>query len=190
MSKYKYYLKKPQSEIAKDIISWLATAGAFYIAASSPYFVLNLMHHLKNARRYEKKQVSNVFYRLKRSGSIKIEKVNHQIYISLTAQGKKKANWLQIDNLQIKKPNKWDGKWRLVMFDIGELKKLYREAFRGKLKELGFVPLQKSVWMHPFDCRDEILLLKDFFGLSEKELRLVIVENLGNDEAFRRKFKI
>jgi len=119
-----------------------------------------------------------------------MEKVGHQIYISLTEKGRKLASWLQIDDLKIKRPKKWDGKWRLAIFDISQLKKIYREAFRGKLKELGFYPLQKSVWIYPFDCRDEIELLKDFFGLNEKEVRLLICENIGKDDWLKKHFKI
>jgi len=45
--KYKYYFKKPKSMIVKDILAWLATAGVTYIAASSPYFALNLTRNIK-----------------------------------------------------------------------------------------------------------------------------------------------
>jgi DNA-binding transcriptional regulator PaaX len=108
----------------------------------------------------------------------------------LTEKGRKIAGWLQIDALKIRRPKIWDKKWRIVIFDISQLKKFYREAFRGKLKELGFYPLQKSVWIHPFDCQDEIELLRDFFGLDQKEMRLIIAENIGPAEWIREIFKI
>lgn len=117
-------------------------------------------------------------------------KKNNQIYISLTDKGRKKAGRFQIDSLRIKKPSKWDGQWRLVLFDISEIKKVYREAFRGKIKELGFYPLQKSIWIHPFECKDEIKLLKEFFGLTDNELRLAISKNIGNDSTLRKIFKL
>lgn len=190
MSKYKYYFKQPSSEIVKDILRWLVISGAIYIAATSPYFILNLIKAFKRSKKYTNKRVYDTFYRLKKEGCIQIKKTNKQIYISLTKKGKKKAGWLQIDSLKIKKPKKWDGKWRIVIFDIVELKKFYREAFRGKLKELGFCPIQKSVWIHPFDCRDEISLLRDFFGLTEDDLRLLIVENMGRDKEFKNLFNL
>lgn len=190
MTKYKYYFKQPRSEIVKDILRWLAISGAVYIAATSPYFILNLIRAFKYSRKYPNKRVYDTFYRLKKEGCIRIRKANKQIYISLTEKGKKKAGWLQIDSLKIKKPKKWDKKWRVVIFDIVELKKFHREAFRGKLKELGFQPLQKSVWVYPFDCRDEINLLRNFFGLTEKDLRLLVVENIGEDREFRDFFDL
>jgi DNA-binding PadR family transcriptional regulator len=193
-AKLKYYFKKPRSEIGKDILYGLFIAGAITIALSSPYFGRNLLKAFKKwikSKKYQKpKKVYSVFYRLLKSGYIISERRNHDLYISLTEKGKRATGWLQIDALKIKRPKKWDGKYRLVIFDISQLKRIYRDALRGKLRELGFIKLQKSVWLHPFDCKDEIELLREFFGLSEKEMRLIIAENIGNDKWIRKIFQI
>jgi DNA-binding transcriptional regulator PaaX len=191
--KYKYYFRKPKSEIVKDLLYWLFVAGCVCFAATSPYFFFNFLKAFrkwKRSKSYNRRKVYDAFYQLRKKGAIKIERKNHQIYISLTEEGKKLAGWLQIDALKIKRPKKWDKKWRIIVFDISELKRLYRDAFRGKLKELGFYPLQKSVWICPFDCRDEIELLREFFGLKEKELRLIVAESIGNDKWLRKIFQI
>lgn len=190
IKKYKYYFAKPRSEIVKDILFWIVIAGAIYIAASSPYFIRNILKQYKKLNKYPKKKVSDTFYKLRKQGLIEIKKRGQQIYISLTKEGKKKAGMFQIDSLKIKRPKKWDRKWRLVIFDISQLKKSYREALRGKLKELGFYPLQKSVWVYPFDCEGEIELLREFFALSEKEIRLVVAEKIGSDEKLKKFFKL
>ena len=190
MTKYKYYFRQPKSEIAKDIIKWLIVVGAVCIAATSPYFIRNLMRAFKNAKKYDKKKVYDTFYILQKQGDIRIAKKNKQIYISLTEKGKRKAGWMQIDRLKIKRPKKWDRKWRIVIFDISHLKNLHRDAFRGKLKELGFFPLQKSVWVHPFRCRDEVVLLRNFFGLTEKEIRLILADKIEKDGELKRVFGV
>ncbi len=190
MSKYKYYFRKPKSEISKDILKWLLISGMFYIAASSPYFTLALMKKIKNIKKYKRKKVYDAFYKLKREGCLEIKKKGYNVYIALTEKGRKKANWMQIDELKIKKPKKWDGRWRIIMFDISQVKNFYREVFRGKLKELGFYPLQKSVWVCPYRCKDEVNLLKDFLGFTDKEIRLVVSSDIGKDNWLRKKFKI
>jgi hypothetical protein len=43
LRKYKYYFRKPKSEIVKDVLEFLATIGVLCIAATSPYFVRNLI---------------------------------------------------------------------------------------------------------------------------------------------------
>lgn len=188
--RYKYYFKKPKSEIVKDILSWLAIGTAVSIAVTSPYFGINLMRQFPRWRKYKKRKVHDTFKRLRIKGCITIERKNHQIYISLTEEGKKMAGWLQINSLSIKRPKKWDRNWRIVIFDIAQLKRIYRDALRSKLKELGFYPLQKSVWAHPFDCRDEIKLLKEFFGLKDIEMRLIIARDIGQDAWLKKEFKI
>ena len=190
MSKYKYYFRKAKSEIVKDFLYWLMISGAVAVAAGSPYFGVNLWKAFKRRKKYESKKIYDVFYRLKRRNCIEIKNRGYQVYISLTEKGKKEAGWLQINALKIKKPKKWDKKWRIVIFDIAKLKKIQREAFRGKLKELGFKPLQKSVWIHPFDCKDEIELLKDFFGLTEKEVRLIVSPDIGKEKELRKIFRL
>ena len=188
--KYKYYFKKPKSEIAKDILKWLLISGIIYVAASSPYFWRNLIKSYLRWRKYPRKKVVDTFYRLRKRGLIRFKKKGKQIYIYLTKEGKKMAGFLQIDDLKIKRPKKWDGKWRVLIFDIAQLKKLYREALRGKLKELGFYQLQKSVWVCPFDCRAEVEILKDFFGLKDNELRLILAIDIENDTFLKKHFKL
>lgn len=190
MSKYKYYFRKPKSEIAKDIFNVILISGAVAFAATSPYFLTNMLRACKHLKKYPKQRVANTFARLRREGLIEIQRNNHQIYIKLTPEGKKKAGIYQINSLSIKEPKKWDGKWRLVIFDIAELKRTQREAFRGKLKELGFMVIQKSVWIHPFPCQDEIALLRDFFGLDEKEIQLIVAEKIDNNRELKKIFNL
>ncbi len=190
MSQYKYYLKKPRGEIVKDVFTWLAFAGMVTIAMTSPYFVSNLLRTFPRANRYKKHSMENLFYRLKKEGSIAIEKKNNQIYISLTEKGRRKAGRFQINALHIPKQKHWDKKWRIVIFDIPDNHRVKREALRGLLKRLKFYQLQKSVWIHPYDCRDETQLLYTFFGFTRKELRLIIAENIGEDEYLQKMFQL
>jgi DNA-binding transcriptional regulator PaaX len=189
MSKYKYYFRKPRSEITKDILKWLARAGTVYIAASSPYFAIYLMKSLRR-KKYKRKKVYDAFYNLRKQGHINIQKKGHKVYMTLTEKGRKKAGRFQIDSLRINKPKKWDGKWRMVIFDIPQLQQLQRNAFREKLKEIGFHPLQKSVLVCPYRCKDEVELLREFFGLSKKEICLITAEDIEDDNFLRKIFKL
>ena len=190
MSKYRYYFRKPKSEIAKDILGSLIIGGMIAVAATSPFFIINLIKCFKGLKKYPNKKVYDTFYKLKKQGLVDFYKKNNQIYISLTEKGKKKAGWMQIDALKIKKPKKWDGKWRILLFDIMETKKFHREALRGKLIELGFRLLQKSAWIIPYECKDEIGLLKSFFGLSDKEVKLVVAQSVEGEKELKEIFKL
>ena len=188
MSKYKYYLKKPRSEITKDILLALAVSGVVAVAATSPYFGANLARILSKQKKYKPKKTYDAFYRLRKQGYINIHTRNRQMYISLTEEGRKRAGIYQINNLEIKRPKRWDRKWRLVLFDIEELQRMKREAFRGILKNLDLKPLQQSVWIYPYECRDEIDLLRSFFGLKQGELRYIITNKIGEDGEWKKEF--
>lgn len=190
--KYKYYFKKPKTEIAKDILVGLALAGAVVmVAAISPSSVaLSILQALKKNKKYDKKKSYDVFYRLKREGYITVGKHNHQMYISLTPEGKKKAGRFQINSLHVKKPKRWDGDWRVVVFDIKHKQRIKREALRGFLKRMGFYQLQKSVWLHPYDCRPEVELLKEFFGFTTKELTFLLAHQIEDDGRLRKVFHL
>ncbi|MBI4121448.1 MAG: hypothetical protein HY470_00625 [Candidatus Ryanbacteria bacterium] len=87
------------------------------------------------------------------------------VKIVLTDLGRKRALRYKIDELFIQMPLRWDKKWRIVMFDIPEKKKIAREAFRNKLQELGFVQFQKSAWVFPYPCKDIIDFIVEVFEI-------------------------
>jgi len=111
------------------------------------------------------------------------------VEIILTKNGKQKALKYQIDEIKIKKPEKWDGKWRVVVFDIPEKKKKAREALRNKLQDLGFRELQKSVLVFPYECEDEIDFIVEVFEIRPY-VRFMKVDSFTNEEQFKIKFKL
>ncbi len=179
--KAKYY--------SKEILKYLLLTGAVYIAASSPYFVLNLMRRMGKLK-IKKRKFTSTFNYLKRKGLIELKREGYDIKICLTKEGKKLAGKYQIDDLEIKRPKKWDKKYRLVIFDIPATSRMIRDFLRRKLKEFGFYPLQKSVWIHAFECKEEIELLREFLGLSKKQIQVLEVTKLENDKFLRKFFKI
>ncbi len=111
------------------------------------------------------------------------------VEIVLTKNGRKNALRFQIDEITIKKPDKWDGKWRMVIFDIPERKRRARGALRDKLKELGFKELQKSVFVYPYECEDEINFITEVFEIRPY-VRFLRVDFFTNEEQYKLKFKL
>lgn len=117
------------------------------------------------------------------------ERDNGNIDIVLTEEGKRRTLVFKLDSLQIKKPGKWDGWWRVVLYDIPEKKKLAREALRGKLKKLGFREWQKSVWVHPYPCRDKIDFIVEVFDLRA-HVRYAEFIKPTNEAELKLRFKL
>lgn len=188
-------MTRGQEMLTKKIMYGLLVGGAFAIAATSPYFGYYLGKKIfsfssKRSKRVTKQQWNNTFYYMKRRGYLNFEKKNGQIYISLTKEGSRKAGKYAIDDLTIEKPKKWDGKWRIVIFDIPDITRLTREALRGKLIEFGFYKLQQSIWVLPYECTKEIKFIRQFFGLDAKHLQLIVAADLEEGEKLRRVFKL
>lgn len=133
--------------------------------------------HSEDEREQKKKALKSFAYLLKR-GLVKKEYRGRQLYISLSPLGRKMAKKYRIDFLNIARMKRWDGKWRMVLFDIEEDRKVTREALRGKLKELGFFQIQKSVWVHAFPCEEELSVLQQFFDLQDAEFMCFEVRGL------------
>jgi len=175
---------------SREILKYLLLAGVVYIAASSPYFALNLFKNVSKLKNISKKKSVNIFNYLRRRGLIEIKREGHDVRITLTKEGKKQAGKYQIDDLEIEKPKKWDKRWRVVIFDIPTSSRLIRDIFRRKLKEFGFYCLQQSVWIIPYPCQEEIELLREFLGLNKKQIQVLEVIKLENEAFFKKIFKL
>ena len=109
--------------------------------------------------------------------------------IVLTENGKRKALTYQIDEMKIKKAQKWDKRWRIVLFDIPEKKKKIREAIRHHLKNLDFFEYQKSVFVQPYDCKNEIEYIIEFYNIR-KYVRFIMADSLDNELHLIKHFKL
>jgi len=112
----------------------------------------------------------------------------NKISVKLTNRGKERVIKFSFDLLEIKKPEKWDGKWRIIIFDIPNKYKQAREALRCKIKELGLRQLQKSVWIYPYDCEDEILFVAEAFEV-QKYIEIITAERLLHSNVIKKHFK-
>ena len=101
--------------------------------------------------------------------------------MEITEEGNKLLKSFDYDELKLPNPKRWDKKWRLVTFDIPDKKKRERNAFSEKLKDLGFYPLQESVFIYPYDCRDEIDFICEFLSIS-RHVNYCLVESLDKRE--------
>jgi DNA-binding transcriptional regulator PaaX len=84
---------------------------------------------------------------------------------------------------------KWDGRWRLVLFDIPETKRSLRDYARAVLKRLGCKEFQRSTWIYPFKVPPFILKM-----LADPQLRkyakVITTYDIDYDEDLRRLFRL
>ena len=117
------------------------------------------------------------------------EKSHGSIVMTLNHDGRKKVLSYKLDEMKIQRPKKWDCKWRIVIFDIPEDFKKAREAMRYHLQRLGFYKLQKSVFVFPYECQDEIEFLVEFYNL-QPHVRRITAEHIDNEFHLKNIFKL
>ncbi len=109
--------------------------------------------------------------------------------VQLTPRGKRALSQFEASDFQIKVPLRWDGRWRVLIFDVPERKRPLRIRLTTTLREAGFVRLQDSVWVHPYECEDVFQLLKTELGIRH-EVLYIIADTIENDARLRQHFKL
>jgi len=159
--------KRERLNLARDILLGIAgVGGILLITVIAPGAIGLLAPLLKKKYKPSTLKPSHLkkkFNELRKQGLITIGEQGGKVKISLTKEGKKKILAYQIDTMKLKQPARWDGKWRIVIFDIPEKMKKNRNTFREKLVDLGFKRIQNSVWINKWPCREEVDFLSHLF---------------------------
>lgn len=182
----------------KFLLMLVATGGVVFVGATLPGLIKTIGYFCRSTRnrkrakiKYSKKKISNSFAYLRKRQLIEILKEkNGKISVRLTNKGKRRLIEYSMDMLEIKKPEKWDRKWRVLTFDIPAHPNAYnsaREALRNKIKELGFYQVHKSVWIYPYECEDELLFIAGMFKVQQY-IEIFTVEKMLHEKVLRGKF--
>ena len=180
---------------AKELLVALLLVGGFFTVLSIEPALLAvaipLARMLPNTPR-EKQRFQNAFGYLKRKGYIEVTKHRRHVSVRITERGTQRGRvaYFATDISIPRKPTEWDREWRLIIFDIPSVDRIKRDALRHMLKRLGAVMLQQSVWAHPYDCSEQVAFLKKYFDVRDKNIRLIVARDVGDDRWLRRQFKL
>ena len=177
------------------ILTWIGVAGLVGLSLISPSAIMIAKPFLDEKRRKERdlwKQYNPSF--LKRS----IRRLHQQKFVEtlrrdgedvvmLTENGKRRILKYAQNELSIVTPHLWDRRWRMVIYDVDSKKKRLRDVFRTSLKSLGFLQLQKSVWVYPYPCEQQISFLREYYGVGN-EVLYVVATTLEDDTPYREYF--
>ncbi len=137
-------------------------------------------------KRKSKKDIYNSARNLKKQGWLKVVEKNGKRFLKLTRQGELE---LLLREAVLSHPRKWDGNWRIVMFDIPESSKEKRNSFRRLLKKIGFKSLQASVFVSPFSLNREAVSFLKQSGLI-RYIRMIKAMEIDDDTDLRKKFNL
>lgn len=157
-----------------DMLRALAEAERTFSASLPRYkgFSYTQFHFAQDKRRRQQG-----FANLRNRGFIHDKKDGT---FSLTSRG---YHWLQSAGQRYFKKQypKWDGKWRVVIFDLPRTMGKERVKLLRELKFLGFTMLQESIFVLPYQCQREVSDLCNRLEISDY-VDILVAESIGTRE--------
>ena len=107
----------------------------------------------------------------------------------LTKEGVRqaRAQCLYGSAIRFRNPKKWDGKWRVIVFDIPEKSRLFRNILREHLRALKFYRLQQSVFVSPYPCEKQIMELVTLYQ-AEAFVRVMKADWVDSEGKLKKHF--
>ncbi len=178
------------SKILDETLKVLVTGSAIGAGMILPNLLIALEKPLDTyLKSYEKRERERegkrIVYYMKEQGYLRGE-YEHGLHI--TKKGRQRLEKLDFENLEVVNQARWDHLWRIIFYDIPEEHKAGRNALTAKLRALGFFQLQRSVWIHPFPCREVIETITNNYGL-EKYVSYIESPHLDNETVLVNRFK-
>ena len=180
---------------SKEILELLKTGAMIAIVLTSPCGGAELIKRFgfklldKIWDKYNKARLKESIKRMVNRKILEVKKIGNETMIVVSEKGKKLSLRYNFQDMQLAKPKVWDGKWRVVIFDVRESKRFCRDGLRNKIKQLGLYQLQKSVFVTPYPCDKEIAFLRQYFGIGN-EVSYFTTDDLEEDNYLRSKFNL
>lgn len=183
--------RKYQRDRKKKLLYEIFKAGgSLAIVFIAPGAAPTILKPFMDSNNLTNPELKRTLRKMNEDGLISMkESKDGKITVRLKKDGKEKALKYSIEEMDIKKPKKWDKKWRIVIFDIPEKKKLARDILQQKLRELGFKKIQNSIYVYPFPCEDEIEFISSVYEIRPY-VQLMRADKVSNEELLKAHFKI
>ena len=180
------YILFALKDIPKDLHESFYDVFLAELPNSYPGFkLMKVMFGYDSKKKFKKNTIEVNVSRLKKQGLI-IEDEGRKF--RLTAKGEEMIAFIKDRHSILEKP--WDKKIRVVVFDIPEKKKHFREWFRIELGLLLFKSLQKSVYIGKYPIPDDLyqdIIKNGFFNnihiftINEADKQKELLELLEKD---------
>lgn len=184
--------KQKRVPMKNILLRSLAVAGVVSIALMAPKMTRLLKHLDRPAKNRAQlyRRINQGIDRLEASGLVTVTGERGNRRVEITEKGRKVMEQIEFENYQIREPAFWDGKWRVLMFDIAERRRRTRNQLRRLLQGAGFVRIQDSVWVYPYPCDEFISLVRSHLKSGVGEMRLFVAEALESDKGLRGHFRL
>jgi len=133
------------------------------------------------------KNIPSYLLKLRKQKVIEIKKEGKYDKLVLAENGRKILIRFNYEELEIRKPKIWDRNFRLIIFDIPERKRVARNSLRDKIRELGCIKFNDSVWIYPYPCQKEIDFVANYWNVG-KYVHFALVKDITNRDILEKAF--
>lgn len=177
-----------RGELTKNILKFIG--GTAFVVGSLALPQLPIVYKMFDAEnKREKERIRKAIDKLENKKYVKKYKKDGVDIIEITENGKKEVLKYKLDEIKIKEQKRWDGVWRVIMFDIPEKKKVARDGLTLKLIKMGCAPIQKSVFVTPYECEREIKFTGEYFDVS-KHIIFIETKKISNEDSLKNEFEL
>lgn len=192
MKKIRTETKRKYLPMRNLILRTLAIGGVLSVAFVAPK-TLTLLKKLDRGATNRKnlyRRITQAVTDLEYAGLVKTSGERGHRKVELTDKGYKTIETIYASEYRISEPAFWDGKWRIVIFDIREKRRRVRSQLRLLLSGAGFLRLQDSVWVYPYPCDKFVGLVRAHLKSGTGEMLSFVAEALESDKKLREHFNL
>lgn len=161
--------------------------GSAYTLSRQKKIYQSIKEEISNFRNDHIKRASESLFKARLVR--KIENKDGTTTLELTERGKEFALTFDLENIKLSELKRWDGKWRIVSYDIPIKLNKVRKSIAYHLKNSGMKELQNSMFIYPYPCHQEIRYIIEFYN-AWKYVRFVVADFIDNEKELKKIFSL
>ena len=176
-----------------EIIGLTLISGGNPLRPIIPLAIKEIIKTLKEVKNLniEEKKIKKSLESLEKNEIINLEEKGGNIFVKL--KDKNNLTVIKYSTKALldfkKKKKKWNKKWFLVFFDVPEIQRNKRNYLRKFLVDIGFYQYQKSIYIFPYECEKEIILIKKIVE-GAKYMKYLVTEKIEDEKLIKSFFKL
>jgi CRISPR-associated endonuclease Cas2 len=193
LKKIQYKKWQLRKEVLEIIILSLLSGGGSPMRPTLPLLVKGIVNYFNESKKLniEENKVKRILKNLQKNNILLLDEKGEEVIV--TKVNNENSTVIKYSIKAIieykKKKKKWNNKWFMVFFDVPEIQKSKREYLRKFLKQLGFYQYQKSVYIFPYECEKEVVLIKKIVE-GAKYMKYIIAEKIEDEGKIKTFFKL
>lgn len=161
--------REATSKVIDEIIRFGVGGTALVAGLAVPGLLLGIEKPLAKFfktmdERQKQRELRRIVSQMKEKGLL-VGDYEHGLQV--TEKARRRLVLADIRDLRAQTTTRWDGIWRIIIYDIPEAHAAGRQALADRLRAYGCFQLQKSTWITPFPCRDDIIVLSAHHGVDQ-----------------------